>query len=176
MRQVSAKKANEIYISMIIRHCYPYCVILDKEKETFAFRNRNYLFLHGYQEDRHMSWHPLNPMNYKKLQAFLENNINIYIQPYGERFLEYYLYNDGNPPMGKKSDYYLYRKLIENIVGIIDDKEITNILSSEERGFDFGKHCDGEYFPDDPNDPIVNVYDAAIREAEEKYIFGRQYL
>lgn len=170
MRRISAKKANEIYKSMIIRHCYPYCIVLDKEKEAVAFRNRNQLFLHGYPEDRHIFWHSLGPLIYKNLLIFLENNKNIHFQAYRERFWEYYLYNDGNPPMGKKSDFNQYRKLIERIISLIDDKEITSILLPEEHGFDFGKYCDGEYFPDRSNDSVVNVYDTAIHEAEKKYI------
>lgn len=171
MRRISAKKANEYYKAMIIRHCYPYCVILDKEKMSVAFRNRNYLFLQGYPEDKNAFWHTLEPLIYKNLQTFLANNVNVHFQPYGDRFLEYYLYNDGNPPMGKKSDFNLYRKLIEKIISLINNEEIKSALLPEEQGFDYGKHNDGEYLPYVADDPLVNVYDAAIHEADSKYIY-----
>lgn len=175
MRKISAQKANEYYKAMITRHCYPYCVILDKETESVAFENRNYLFLHNYPEDKPTFWYLLDPLKYTNLHGFLANNANVHFQPYGDRFLEFYLYNDGNPPMGKKSDYNNYRKLIEKIINLINNDEITKNLSPEERGFDFGKHNDGICRPNIFDDPQINVYDAAIHEAEEKYILGRQY-
>ena len=174
MRKISAQKANEKYKAMIIRHCYPYCVILDQEKKSVAFENRNYLFLHGYPKEGNVFWFPLEQSNYKALHLFLANNVNIHFQTYGERFLEYYLYSDDNPPMGKKTDFYQYRKLIEHIVSCMDNEELKSILLPEEKGFDWGKHSDGEYRPDSYNDSLINVYDAAIQEAEEKYIFGRR--
>ena len=80
--------------------------------------------------------------------------------------------HDGNPPMGKKPDYNRYRRLLEQIIDHIANDEIRSRLKPDEQGFDFGKHADGECIPIISEEPIVNVYDAAIEEAERQ-MYGR---
>ena len=163
MRKISDKKANEIYDSVLFRHCYPYCVTLDLEKKTIAFRNRKYYFLHSYPADDDYFWFQLEPDNFERLNTYLSSTDGILKQTFGKRFLDYFLYDDGNPPMVKKYRAR-YRRILDKIIDIAEKADISDRLKQGCGGFDFGKLSDGEYHKINVNEKTENVYEMAKEE------------
>ncbi len=160
------KKYNKIDRAMIIRHCYPYCIILDMERQCIAFKNRNNYFLRDYPEDVDLYWFPLALKTFEKLQFYFSAYPDeIHFQCSSEKFFEFYLYCDDNPPMDKRY-YNRYRKILNEIVRIIDLKEVSNRLLPDEEGFDFGSKIDGVLFGNFGNIKTQNVYKMARCETD----------
>ena len=169
MRKLSDKKFNEIFKGKVIRHCYPYCVILDTERNSIAFRNRNYLFLHDYPANSEHFWFQLAPNDFDALHTYLVKTNGVHEQTtHGERFLEYYLYDDGNAPMYNKTDFNRYRKILDKVIALAHVQTLEFVLMPSEHGFDFGKETDGVYIPRNDNES-VDVYDTA-REEMQRYV------
>lgn len=149
---------------MVIRHCFPYNVILDAEKKAIAFRNRNYYFLHGFFEDEDNFWFEINAKSFDALLKYLLKNGEKNKDANDKRFTVFYLYNDGNAPMNGLRGYNRYRKIIDGMCDMIGSPKLYALLREGDRGFDFGKMSDGTYIPLSKSETTTNVYEMARQE------------
>lgn len=155
---------------MEIRFRFPYCVCLDTEKHAVAFLNREYYFVCDNLNRGEEFWYELDQVAFDSLGGYLENAMpKDEDKVYEGQFRKYWLYNDGNAPMYKISDFNRYRKKLDNILLFAANSRLNSALRTGELGFDLGKKHDGVYFQKNEEESPIRLYIAA-REEAERYI------